>query len=129
MLWCTHSSQMAFGRGPCSCCCGFGQVRREAALGGRDCSYHHTCPLPGGVTRKLLPMSLCFMGCMDLPKPQEASPQHEEEVFYVECGRALEQLPREVVVSPSSETFQRPLDVFLCHLPQVTLPWQGRWTW
>lgn len=35
---------------------------------------------------------------------------------------ALEQLPTEVAVSLSGEPY---LDTFLCHLPEVTLPWQG----
>lgn len=43
----------------------------------------------------------------------------------MEGGRGLEQLPREGVGSPCLETFQSHLDVFLCHLLQVPLPWPG----
>ncbi|PKU41835.1 hypothetical protein llap_7866 [Limosa lapponica baueri] len=37
-------------------------------------------------------------------------------------------LPREVVESPSLETFKTHLDMFLCNLLWVDLLWQGRWT-
>lgn len=45
-------------------------------------------------------------------KTQEVSPQREDELFH-KGGRAQEQLHRE---SPSLETSQTHLDVFLCQL-------------
>lgn len=37
---------------------------------------------------------------------QEVSPRHEEEFLHTEGGRGLEQLPGEIVVSPSLETLK-----------------------
>lgn len=43
-------------------------------------------------------------------------PQHEAEILCAEGGRALEQLPGEIVDSPSLETLKTHLATFLRHL-------------
>ncbi|PKU44629.1 hypothetical protein llap_5065 [Limosa lapponica baueri] len=45
--------------------------------------------------------------------------------FPVRVAEPWNRLPREVVESPSLETFKPRLDMFLCNLLQVTLLWQG----
>lgn len=55
-------------------------------------------------------------------------PPHHEEELSIENGRALKQLSKEVVESPSLETSQIHLDVYIYHLLWVTLPWQEGWT-
>lgn len=59
-------------------------------------------------------MCLCFChSCSFKTKRQEVSKRGRN--FYVEGGRALEQLPREAVGSPSLEPSQTHLEVFLCY--------------
>ncbi|KAJ7399721.1 hypothetical protein BTVI_112334 [Pitangus sulphuratus] len=41
---------------------------------------------------------------------------HEEELLHIKGGRALEQLPKEVMESPSLETFKAHLGQFLCNM-------------
>lgn len=43
-------------------------------------------------------------------------------------AESWDRLPREALDSPSLETFQTYRNMFLCHLLQLTLPWQGVWT-
>lgn len=52
----------------------------------------------------------------------------DEEKLYAEGGRVLNRLPREVMESPSLETFKTHPDTCLCHMVWVTLPCQGGWT-
>jgi len=47
---------------------------------------------------------------------QEVPAEHEEELLPSEGDGALEQLPREVVESPSLEIFKTRLDKVLCSL-------------
>ncbi|PKU31413.1 hypothetical protein llap_18283 [Limosa lapponica baueri] len=48
--------------------------------------------------------------------------------FPVRVAEPWKRLPREVVESPSLETFKTRLDTFLCNLLWVTLPMAGGWT-
>ena len=47
---------------------------------------------------------------------QEDPSEHEEELLHSEGDGALEQVPREVVESPSLEIFRTHLDKVLCSL-------------
>lgn len=58
-------------------------------------------------------------------KTRSSITQHEEEFLSIEGGRAAQGGKCAAQVEcPSLETFKTQLDVFLCHLCQVTLPWQ-----
>ncbi|PKU33934.1 hypothetical protein llap_15760 [Limosa lapponica baueri] len=51
-----------------------------------------------------------------------------KNVFPLRVAEPWNRLPREVVESPSLETFKSRLDTFLCNLLWVDLLWQGGWT-
>lgn len=61
-----------------------------------------------------------------LPLPRrvftwEISAEYEEKFFYCVGARALEQLPKEVVESPSLEMFKTHQDMILCNLSWMNL--------
>lgn len=53
------------------------------------------------------------------------SAQDKEEILPTEWGRALGQAAQAGYGFPTLETFQTHLDMFLCNLLQVALPWRG----
>lgn len=48
-----------------------------------------------------------------------------KNLFTLSVAEQWNRLPREAMKSPSLETFKSQLDMFLCHLLQMTLPCQG----
>lgn len=62
---------------------------------------------------------------MTIEEKTSSITQYEEEPLYIKGGRAAQGGRCAAQVEcPSLETFKTCLDVFLCHLCQVTLPWQ-----